>query len=78
MAALIQDSIGWRWCFYIQAFMILPGGVGILIIPQKYMDLKNTGKLIRDFQLEKENNERLKRPSITVQKVCEESLKSNL
>ena len=78
MAALVQDSIGWRWCFYIQAKMILPGGFGILIIPKKYMDLKNTGKLIRDYQLEKANNKRLKRTSITVEKVNEESLRNNL
>jgi len=49
-----------------------------LIIPEKYMDLKNTGKLIRDYQLEKENNKRLKRPSIKIDKISEENVKHHL
>ena len=59
LAASIQDGLGWRWCFYIQAIMMLPTSVGIVIIPGKYMDLQKTGKLIRDFQTEKEHRERL-------------------
>jgi len=49
LAAYIQDNIGWRWAFYIQAFMMIPAMLGVFIVPGKYMDIQKTGKVIKDF-----------------------------
>lgn len=49
LSASIQDGIGWRWSFYIQAILMGPIALGIFVMPAKYMDLKSTGKIIKDF-----------------------------
>ena len=51
LAASIQDSLGWRWCFYVQAMAMLPTLACMIFIPTKYVDLHNTGKLIRQYQI---------------------------
>jgi MFS family permease len=78
LAASIQDGLGWRWCFYIQAIMMLPTAVAIVIIPGKYMDLQKTGKLIRDFQIEKETKERLQSIDSKQPKFDQERLQQHL
>ena len=39
ICASIQNSIGWRWAFYIQSIMIFPCIVAIMLAPPEYMDI---------------------------------------
>ena len=39
MAASLQNNLGWRWAFYIQALLLLPSMIGLILTPSKYFDL---------------------------------------
>ncbi len=47
MSAAFLENIGWRFAFYIQATLMIPSLIYMLLIPEKYMDIKKTGILIR-------------------------------
>ena len=40
LCAIFQNNIGWRWAFYIQAFMLCPSFIGLTFIPAKYFDVQ--------------------------------------
>jgi MFS family permease len=44
MAASLQDNIGWRWAFYIQAILLIPSMIGLIFTPTKYFDLEEADK----------------------------------
>jgi len=52
LCATIQNNLGWRWAFYIQAIAIFPCIVSILITPKEYMDInwmaKEVDKLLKE------------------------------
>lgn len=60
LAASIQDSLGWRWCFYVQAMAMVPTFGCMIFVPSKYVDLHKTGKLIREFQKEQANQKEMR------------------
>jgi len=47
MSAAFLNNLGWRWAFYVQAVLMLPCMIIMFAIPSKYMDIKNTGRLIK-------------------------------
>ena len=44
VAALVQDSLGWRWAFYVQCMLLVPAMIILIKMPAMYYDVKNTGK----------------------------------
>tara|TARA_B110000285_G_C15107057_1_gene608646 strand:- start:1063 stop:1182 length:120 start_codon:yes stop_codon:yes gene_type:complete len=39
MCASFLETIGWRWAFYIQAMLLMPSLIGIILIPIEYVDI---------------------------------------
>lgn len=60
-ASLVSYGINWRYSFYIQAILIVPTILAILLTPKKYFDLENAVKQIKQTHLndrqEAENEE---------------------
>lgn len=50
LMAVVQSNIGWRWAFYIQSILLFPNIIPLLMMPSKYLDIKNTGKEIVNFR----------------------------
>ena len=48
----VQDTVGWRWAFYIQAVLLCPNILVILTVPDSYLDVHGTGKELREFRKE--------------------------
>ena len=46
MCAAFLENIGWRWAFYVQACLLVPSFIGIMLIPSSYMDVQGTGELV--------------------------------
>jgi hypothetical protein len=46
-ASLVSYGINWRYSFYIQAILIVPTILAILLTPKKYFDLENAVKQIK-------------------------------
>lgn len=55
------DVKGWQWAFYIQAALLLPSFIGIVLTPTQYIDIQATVRKIKIIQRlrEKEEFERL-------------------
>lgn len=39
MCAAFQNNIGWKWAFYVQALLLCPSFIGLVVIPSKYFDI---------------------------------------
>lgn len=39
MCAGLMENAGWRWAFYIQAFLLIPSFLGLIFIPGDYFDV---------------------------------------
>jgi len=44
MCASLLENLGWRWAFYIQAMLLCPSFIGILLTPSKYFDIQELTK----------------------------------
>lgn len=52
-AAFISNGHDWRWAFYLQAAVVVPIVLSMLIVPLRYMDLeKDSNKKIRPISAE--------------------------
>jgi len=44
VAAFVQDSLGWRYAFYIQCILLVPCMAILIYMPETYYDVKVVGK----------------------------------
>ena len=44
LTAIVLDNIGWRYAFYIQALLLTPSMIGIIMTPYEYFDVHGTSK----------------------------------
>jgi MFS family permease len=51
MAAVFLDNIGWRWAFYIQAILLCPSMIGLVLIPFEYFDVQGTSRKMKEIRL---------------------------
>ena len=58
-AALVSYGINWRYALYMQAVMIVPTILTILLTPKKYFDLESAVKQFKQTNRSESENEEL-------------------
>jgi len=40
LCAAFSTNLGWKWAFYVQAFLLAPSFIGLIFVPSKYFDIQ--------------------------------------